>query len=623
MANETGQKLKPRRNEETDEDADDEVRTQVPTRASTQHASSSHLYSVINLTGNAQAILGNVHGLDDRFFRDPVHTDAKELVLKALYFESMRSRKEQIDARAGSPRYVEWIWSTNFATWLEGPKSFYWITGRPGSGKSTLMNHICASRRTLEAHQRSASGQKWTTLHFFFDFRAGQSAANSIEGMLRSLLYQLIRRVPDAIQHVDHALYTGGVQHGGLHGCMSNLCDALDSSTTRVCAFIDGLDELEGSTSELLEVIHRLEDRTGLKICLASRPYPVFEGGLSRYPHLAVQDHNDESIRLYAESQWANSRLDLKATLPRQLSDEVRDKANGVFLWARLATDELLRGFLAGTSVDELRQQLREMPAEVKEMYQRILDRLPQVLQSEAAVLLYIIVAATSRVTVQKLYAALDAIVRKLGSTIKILALPSYQDNDSRIAALLGDFLDFSSTNKADPRDKKFQADDNNLPVPGVVVQNSLPVLKRAIRTCVALTHETLRSFLLESTWLRSHLPQELTIDNINSCWLDLYLDELASCMLDWNDNAAALNRRFQAYIEKAGKYLFDHGRAFLDFDDEQHWRKKVFWDSYEEELMELLALWTRWTPLLPYALTEIFREIRSCNPSFAFSYAA
>lgn len=113
---------------------------------------------------------------------------------------------------------------------------------------------------------------------------------------------------------------------------MGNLCDALDSSTTRVCAFIDGLDEFEGASSELLEVIHRLENRTGLKICLASRPYPVFEGGLSRYPHLAVQDQNDESIRLYAESQWANSRLGLKATLPRQLSDEVRDKANGVFL---------------------------------------------------------------------------------------------------------------------------------------------------------------------------------------------------------------------------------------------------------------------------------------------------
>lgn len=150
------------------------------------------------------------------------------------------------------------------------------------------MNHICESRRTLETLQRSASGQKWTTLHFFFDFRAGHSAANSIEGMLRSLLYQLIKRVPDTAQHVDHALYTGSLQQGGLHGCMGNLCDALDSSTTRVCAFIDELDEFEGSSSELLEVIHRLEDRTGLKICLASRPYPVFEGGLSRYLHLAV-----------------------------------------------------------------------------------------------------------------------------------------------------------------------------------------------------------------------------------------------------------------------------------------------------------------------------------------------
>lgn len=106
MANETGQKLKRRRNEEADEDADNEVRTKVPSQALSQHGSSSRLYSVINLAGNAQAILGNVHGLDDRFFRDPGHTDDKEIVLKALYFEGMRSRKEQIYARAGSPKYV-------------------------------------------------------------------------------------------------------------------------------------------------------------------------------------------------------------------------------------------------------------------------------------------------------------------------------------------------------------------------------------------------------------------------------------------------------------------------------------------------------------------------------------
>lgn len=54
-----------------------EVTPEVPSRALSDHESSSHKYSVINLAENAQAILGDVHGLDHRFFRDPGHTDAK------------------------------------------------------------------------------------------------------------------------------------------------------------------------------------------------------------------------------------------------------------------------------------------------------------------------------------------------------------------------------------------------------------------------------------------------------------------------------------------------------------------------------------------------------------------
>lgn len=209
------------------------------------------------------------------------------------------------------------------------------------------------------------------------------------------------------------------------------------------------------------------------------------------------------------------------------------------------------------------------------------------------------IIAAKSRIAVQKLYAALDAIVRKLGSTIKMLALPSDQDNDSRIAALLGDFLDFSSTSVPDPRDYH-EVDIEVFPVSGAVVENSSPICQRTERICVALTHETLRSFLLESTWLRRHLPQEMTMDNITSCWLDLYIKELVTCVLERNDSVATLHQQFEAYIEKVEKHLCDD--------------EKASWHSHEEELMELLALWTRWTPLLPYALTEILAEIRSCS---------
>jgi len=84
MANETQQKLK-RKREEVHGETDTGIRTQAPSQALNQHGSSSHSYPVINLAGNAQAILGDVHGLDSKFFHGLGHTDAKGIALKALY----------------------------------------------------------------------------------------------------------------------------------------------------------------------------------------------------------------------------------------------------------------------------------------------------------------------------------------------------------------------------------------------------------------------------------------------------------------------------------------------------------------------------------------------------------
>ena len=40
------------------------------------------------------------------------------------------------------------------------------------------------------------SSVKWKVLRFFFDFRKGKGVTNSFEGLLRSLLHQLIKKMP-------------------------------------------------------------------------------------------------------------------------------------------------------------------------------------------------------------------------------------------------------------------------------------------------------------------------------------------------------------------------------------------------------------------------------------------
>lgn len=68
----------------------------------------------------------------------------EQLIMKQLRFDAMDNRRETI-AVAHNSTYV-WIFGTggqagptSFNDWLTSDKTLYWVSGRPGSGKSTFM----------------------------------------------------------------------------------------------------------------------------------------------------------------------------------------------------------------------------------------------------------------------------------------------------------------------------------------------------------------------------------------------------------------------------------------------------------------------------------------------------
>ncbi|KAM0715349.1 hypothetical protein Q7P37_008847 [Cladosporium fusiforme] len=56
----------------------------------------------------------------------------------------------------------------NFARWLRSDKSLFWISGKPGSGKSSLMSLIQADPRTCKALEDWANGRQVYTFSFYF-----------------------------------------------------------------------------------------------------------------------------------------------------------------------------------------------------------------------------------------------------------------------------------------------------------------------------------------------------------------------------------------------------------------------------------------------------------------------
>jgi hypothetical protein len=104
-------------------------------------------------------------------------------------------------------RTFEWIfqdrdiegnsWS-KFSEWLESGSGIYWIKGKAGSGKSTLMRYIVDDPRThgyLEGWTRNETLEA----HSFFFWASGEAEQRSQADLLGSILHDVLQKHPDLI----------------------------------------------------------------------------------------------------------------------------------------------------------------------------------------------------------------------------------------------------------------------------------------------------------------------------------------------------------------------------------------------------------------------------------------
>jgi len=131
-------------------------------------------------------------------------------VLSALYFRKMDTREAQV-SEAHSDTF-SWIfedpneegnrtWS-NFRAWLEGEGGCYWIEGKAGCGKSTLMKFLVSDPRTLAALNRWAGISAELITASYYCWRAGTDLQRNQEGLLRSLLHNILSQRRDLIARV-------------------------------------------------------------------------------------------------------------------------------------------------------------------------------------------------------------------------------------------------------------------------------------------------------------------------------------------------------------------------------------------------------------------------------------
>ncbi|KAH7083032.1 hypothetical protein BKA63DRAFT_142272 [Paraphoma chrysanthemicola] len=379
----------------------------------------------------------------------------KLIVEARLSFVDMRDRFERIpqthkDTFAwiyrrpeDHPEHGRW---NDFAQWLGAAESarLYWITGKPGSGKSTLMKYIYDNTETLEALRPWAAGSRVFHAGYFF-WNSGTPMQMSREGLLRTLLIELTRQILDSktdphnLERIFSDRWSQFVAFGGGRSAFTwselrRSFQALISDTSKLFFLaIDGLDEFDGDPSEIIEFVLQLARCPNIKICTASRPWPVFEDAFHERPSLLLEDLTRKDIRDYVHSKFEENRhytrlVQCKQKEATALVSDIIKKVSVVFLWVYLVVDALLQGISNADTMSELQVTLDTLPTDLEDLFDKLLDKFEPKYYRQACEIIRLVDTQTSPSLLDLSYAVDDDIYSGISAKVQALTLGEIGD---------------------------------------------------------------------------------------------------------------------------------------------------------------------------------------------------
>ncbi|KAM7211106.1 hypothetical protein V8F06_013502 [Rhypophila decipiens] len=290
------------------------------------------------IASEIRSIIRSLTKASEEVNKDPP-SEAEKTCLQSLWFPQMQMNGRFHKAPAKDT--CLWLFSNQvYQNWLldvaqERYNGLLWLTGFPGSGKSTLMKEAF---RRVELEQ-GKSGH--SVAGFFFNGR-GDHLERSPIGLLRSLLYQLLARDRWNLHRFQKAF-------------ASKVRDDLEVWSEEMLSDFLSIHDLVHFWRKI--TISASQAGARLSVCFSSRQFPTPR-------HQNWHDNAtylDGRLCVMDELYW------------RALREKVITKSAGISLWVVLVTDEILRKWDEGHGLRALLAVLDSLPQELEDMFSALL----------------------------------------------------------------------------------------------------------------------------------------------------------------------------------------------------------------------------------------------------------